>query len=68
MAEEQMIQIVEAALRELGDAEEVVGAGEFMPRGHTGSMFAGGLVGDSWRGRWCSASRAPAWRSRCVSG
>ncbi|MET0526583.1 MAG: hypothetical protein ABWZ91_17395 [Nocardioides sp.] len=50
MAEEQMIQIVESALRELGDPDEVVAVGEFMPRGHTGSMFAGGLVGDSLAG------------------
>jgi hypothetical protein len=47
MAEEQMIQIVESALREHGDGDEVVAAGQFMPRGHTGSMFAGGLIGDS---------------------
>jgi hypothetical protein len=50
MAEEQMIQIIESAIRELGDADEVVAAGQFMPRGHTGSMFAGGLVGDSLAG------------------
>ena len=50
MAEEQMIQIVESALRGLGDAGEVVAAGQFMPRGHTGSMFAGGIVGDSLAG------------------
>ena len=50
MAEEQMIQIVESALRELGDAGEVVAAGQFMPRGHTGSMFPGGLVGDGLAG------------------
>ena len=50
MAEEQMIQIVESALRGLGDAGEVVAAGQFLPRGHTGSMFAGGIVGDSLAG------------------
>ena len=50
MAEEQMVQIVESALRELGDDGEVVAAGQFMPRGHTGSMFAGGMVGDSLAG------------------
>ena len=50
MAEEQMVEIVESALRELGVPEEVTAAGQFMPRGHTGSMFAGGLVGDSLTG------------------
>ncbi|GAA2140055.1 hypothetical protein GCM10009844_09360 [Nocardioides koreensis] len=50
MAEEQMIGIVEEALRELGVPEEVTAAGQFLPRGHTGSMFAGGLVGDSLAG------------------
>lgn len=50
MAEEQMIGIVEAALREVGVPEEVTAAGQFLPRGHTGSMFAGGLVGDSLAG------------------
>jgi hypothetical protein len=50
MAEEQMIQIVESALRGLGDEGEVIAAGQFMPRGHTGSLFAGGIVGDSLAG------------------
>jgi hypothetical protein len=47
VAEEDMVRIVEDALRQLGDGERVVAAGEFMPRGHTGRMFAGGLVADS---------------------
>ena len=50
MAEEEMVGIVETALREVGVPEEVTAAGQFMPRGHTGSMFAGGLVGDSLAG------------------
>ena len=45
-----MVGIVEQALVELGVAEQVVAAGQFMPRGHTGSMFAGGFVGDSLAG------------------
>jgi hypothetical protein len=47
MSEETMVGSVGAALRELGVADEVVAAGQFLPRGHTGSMFAGGMVGDS---------------------
>ena len=50
MSEETMVQSVEVALRNMGVSEEVTAAGQFMPRGHTGSMFAGGLVGDSLLG------------------
>src|SRR3954463_2928917 len=50
MAEEQMIQAVQTALQEQGVGEDVVAAGQFMPRGHTGSLFAGGLVGDALGG------------------
>ena len=42
--------VAEDALREAGVPEEVTAAGQFMPRGHTGSMFAGGLAGDSLAG------------------
>jgi hypothetical protein len=47
MSEETMVASVEVALRGLGVADEVVAAGQFLPRGHTGSMFAGGMIGDS---------------------
>ncbi|HRD62469.1 MAG TPA: hypothetical protein PK324_22045 [Nocardioides sp.] len=50
MSEERMVEIVETALQELGVPESVVAAGQFMPRGHTGSMFAGGMLGDSVAG------------------
>src|SRR3954470_24780789 len=50
MAEQKMIEIVQKALRERGAPEDVVAAGQFMPRGHTGSLFAGGLVGDALGG------------------
>jgi hypothetical protein len=50
MAEETMVQNAEVALRGLGVTEEVTAAGQFQPRGHTGSMFAGGVVGDSVAG------------------
>jgi hypothetical protein len=45
-----MVNSVEVALRELGVSEEVTAVGQFQPRGHTGSMFAGGLVGDNLAG------------------
>ncbi len=47
MSEEVMVQSIETALTELGVPEEVEAAGEFQPRGHIGSMFAGGLIGDT---------------------
>jgi hypothetical protein len=50
MSEATMVNSVEVALRELGVSEEVTAVGQFQPRGHTGSMFAGGLVGDNLAG------------------
>lgn len=50
MSEEVMVESIETALSELGVPEEVEAAGEFQPRGHTGSMFAGGFIGDSLGG------------------
>ena len=41
-----MIELVQAALGELGVVDRIVAAGEFSPRGHSGSAFVGGLVGD----------------------
>ena len=46
MSEEAMVAFAEKALVELGVPETVEAAGQFMPRGHTGSMFAGGFIGD----------------------
>jgi hypothetical protein len=45
MSEEGMEHAVQEALAREGIAEEVLAAGQFNPRGHTGSMFAGGLAG-----------------------
>jgi len=50
MSEEAMAQSIATALERLGVPEEVEAAGEFQPRGHTGSMFAGGFVGDALGG------------------
>jgi hypothetical protein len=47
VSEEMMVHHAEVALRELGVSDEVTAAGQFQPRGHTGSMFAGGMIGDS---------------------
>ena len=45
MSEEAMEHAVQEALAREGIVEEVVAAGQFNPRGHSGSMFAGGLAG-----------------------
>jgi hypothetical protein len=41
-----MTELVQAALDEIGIDDRIVAAGEFEPRGHSGSAFLGGLVGD----------------------
>jgi len=41
-----MVEMVQAALDELGVPDGVVVAGEFAPRGHSGSAFVGGMIGD----------------------
>ena len=46
MSEEKMVDLVQGALAAHGIEDEVVAAGQFFPRGHTGGMFVGGLVGD----------------------
>ena len=47
MSEEQMVDLVQGALAARGIANDVLAAGQFNPRGHTGGMFAGGLA--AWR-------------------
>lgn len=47
MSEQQMVESVQGALGQLQVDEKVLAVGQFQPRGHTGSMFAGGLVGSS---------------------
>ncbi len=45
MSEESMVVLVQGALSARGITDEVLAAGQFYPRGHTGGMFAGGLAG-----------------------
>ena len=45
MDETEMVQSVQAAVTKLGADDEIRAAGLFEPRGHSGSMFAGGLIG-----------------------
>ena len=51
MSEEAMERAVQQALAREGIDEQVLAAGQFNPRGHTGSMFAGGLAGGDLTGR-----------------
>jgi hypothetical protein len=48
--EHELVQRVGEVLAEQGVREDVVAAGIFFPRGHTGAMFAGGLAGDELGG------------------
>ena len=45
MSEDHMIAMVQDALAELGVDDRIVAAGEFAPRGHTGALFVGGVLG-----------------------
>jgi hypothetical protein len=45
MSEERMVELVQKALEKRGIEDEVVAAGQFNPRGHTGGLFIGGVAG-----------------------
>jgi hypothetical protein len=47
MAEQDMIEGVQGALDDLGIDDHIVEVGQFEPRGMTGSLFAGGMIGDA---------------------
>jgi hypothetical protein len=51
MSEERMVELVQHALAARGIEDQVVAAGQFYPRGHTGGMFVGALAGDTAGGR-----------------
>jgi hypothetical protein len=50
MSEESMESSVQEALAREGIADEVLVAGQFSPRGHSGSLVIGGMAGDSLGG------------------
>jgi hypothetical protein len=58
MSEERMLEAVQEALTTRGIDDELVAVGQFYPRGHTGGLFVGGLVGDSAGGLLGSAGSA----------
>jgi hypothetical protein len=45
MSEERMLELVQDALAARGIDDPVVAVGQFEPRGHTGGLFVGGLLG-----------------------
>jgi hypothetical protein len=45
MSEEKMEEVIQEALKERGIDDEIIAAGQFEPRGTTGAIFAGGMVG-----------------------
>jgi hypothetical protein len=45
MSEEAMVEAVQAAINDRGIDDEIVAAGQFNPRGHSGGLFAGGFIG-----------------------
>jgi hypothetical protein len=45
MSEENMVEAVQGALNTRGIEDEVLAAGQFNPRGHSGGFFAGGFAG-----------------------
>jgi hypothetical protein len=45
MGEKDMIEAVQAALEDRGIDDKIVEVGQFEPRGMTGSIFAGGMLG-----------------------
>ena len=44
LSEEKMVELIQGALAARGIEDEALAVGQFNPRGHTGAMFAGGLV------------------------
>ena len=45
MSEEEMVELVQEAVKAHGIDDTIVAAGQFEPRGHVGSAFAGGIIG-----------------------
>jgi hypothetical protein len=45
MSEERMVEVVQRALGARGIDDQIIAVGQFNPRGHTGGLFLGGLMG-----------------------
>ena len=58
-----MVELVQDALRERGVDDQIIAVGQFNPRGHTGGLFVGGLLGSDAGGAlgaalWAERARA----------
>jgi hypothetical protein len=68
MSEERMLELVQSALAARGIDDEVVAAGQFTPRGHTGGMFVGGLAGGDAGGLLGAAGEAAGVAAGSLAG
>jgi hypothetical protein len=68
MSEENMVEAVQEALAARGVEDEVVAAGQFNPRGHTGGLFVGGLAGGEAGGRLGGAADAVGTAAGSLAG
>jgi hypothetical protein len=68
MSEEKMAGLVQDALAARGITDQVLAAGQFNPRGHTGGMFAGGLAGGEAGGLLGQAGEAVGVGAGSVAG
>ena len=68
MSEEKMVDLVQGALAARGITDEVLAAGQFNPRGHTGGMFAGGLAGSEAGGLLGEVGEAVGLEAGSVAG
>jgi hypothetical protein len=46
MSEQSMVELAQQAFDHLGIGDTVLAVGQFQPRGESGAMFAGGMIGD----------------------
>ena len=68
MSEEKMVSVVQGALRARGIEDQVVAAGQFNPRGHSGGLFAGALAGDEAGGLLGGAGGAAGFAVGSLAG
>lgn len=68
MSEENMVEAIQRALAERGIEDEVVAAGQFNPRGHTGGLFVGGLAGGEAGGKLGGAADAVGTATGSLAG
>lgn len=68
MSEEQMVSLVQGALAARGITDEVLAAGQFNPRGHSGGLFAGGLAGSEAGGLFGEGAEAVSLGVGSVAG